>query len=207
MELKDFYEYTGTPTEEAVNEFKETFERFESDKASSRHNYHELYSALFQDRAKVNDVLEVGIHYGASLRAWKVLFENAHIVGLDNNTSHLFQEDRIRTLYADQNSFPTFDYVYHILKNQEYELVVDDGSHYWQNIVDTAGKTLKWVREGGWYVVEDIRLEYYELAQEFAKSIEERTGFKVFLINMNNSVDPDPQGLFDNIVLVVHKVI
>jgi hypothetical protein len=206
MELKQFYEYTGIPTEESINEFKETFERFESDKSSARHSYHNLYAALFEDRSKVNDVLEVGVYYGASLRAWKVLFENAHIVGLDNNTNHLFQEDRIRTLYADQNSFPSFDYVYHILKNQTYEMIVDDGSHYWHNIVDTLNKTMKWVNPGGWYIVEDIRLEYEEMAKEFAESIEKNTGFKTFLINMNDALDPDPQGIFDNIVLAVHKV-
>jgi hypothetical protein len=205
MVLKDLYEYTGTPTKEKIERFKSVFEEYGADKSSDRHNYHDVYAALFKDEDTVNDVLEVGVYQGASLRSWRKIFQGVDVVGLDNNQAFLFQEHNIRTLFVDQNSLPSFDYVYHILKGQRYEMIVDDGSHMWENIVDTLNKTFpKWLNIGGWYIVEDIKLQDEEKAVEFAKSLESM-GHKVFLINMNDMVKDDIYGLYDNIVLAVQK--
>jgi hypothetical protein len=86
--------------------------RHGSDKGSGWHNYTTVYSTLFwgwHDRPL--RILELGLGTnnpglmwhgvpGASLRGWREIFPSALIYGADIDRDILFQEERIKTLFA-----------------------------------------------------------------------------------------------------------
>ena len=87
---------------------------------SRNHNYTRTYDELFRSmRPDELRVFELGLgtnnpnfpsnmgpsgRPGASLRGWKQYFKNANIFGADIDAGILFNEDRIKTFYCDQNN-------------------------------------------------------------------------------------------------------
>lgn len=201
--LEEFYAYAGSPID--LQHFEDIFNSTGSDK-SARHNYHEVYSALFNRREFVDNILEIGIYLGGSLRSWKILFENSDILGLDYERNFFIQEDRIQCMYVDQRDIRTFYDVYKSVGGKTYDFIVDDGCHNPIETLTTFNAALPWLNKGGWFIVEDIRL-----ADELTWQIVSDTlpsNYKAFLINMNHlrDMENDPHGLKDNIVLAVKRI-
>jgi hypothetical protein len=201
--LEDFYKVSGAPVD--LEEFESIFNDTGSDK-STRHNYHDIYSALFSNRDDVKNILEIGIYLGGSLRSWKHLFNNAQILGLDYDSSFFIEEDRIKSMYVDQRDIRTFYDVYDATDAIMYDFIIDDGCHNPIETLTTFNVTLPWLNVGGWIVIEDIRLVDEELWKKVSNSLP--SNYKSFLINMNHlkDMENDPYGLKDNIVLVVKRL-
>lgn len=183
-----------------VKLFKDVFIKYESDK-SGYHTYENIYGNLFEDRSTVNNILEVGIHLGASLRAWKELFPNANIIGLENNIERFFTEERITSMYVDQSIIKTFDDFKSVMRGTEFDFIVDDGCHYLQETKDTFKQLLPLLKVGGWFVVEDIREEFEEEWLSIANNLDDRYLYK--LSNMNNLNETNGR---DNIILSVKRI-
>lgn len=201
--LEDLYAYTGKP--EDADLFEKIFNAFESDKAT-RHNYHEVYSALFWDRDSVREILEVGIYHGGSLRAWKDLFKNARVLGLDFEKYFFFQDDRVETSFVDQRDIRTFYDIHEATQGRSYDFIVDDGCHNPIETLTTFNAVLPWLNVGGWFIVEDIRLVDEGTWTKVSNTLP--SNYKAFLINMNHlrDMENDPYGLKDNIVLAVQRI-
>jgi len=93
---------------------------------------------------------------GASLRAWRDFFPNAHIHGADIDRDCLFQEERITTAYVDQTDPAAINAMWEGLALRDLDIIIDDGLHTF-----SAGSTLfthsfHRLRQGGVYVIEDI---------------------------------------------------
>lgn len=131
------------------------------------HNYTPVYYALFcMFKDDVRTVLEIGINAGSSLRMWKDFFPKATIYGIDCNPGTLFQEDRIITFCADQNSPPSLRAVMNataMLYNDEthpgYDLIIDDGSHEYEHQVTSMLALLPYLTERGVYIIEDMTFD------------------------------------------------
>ena len=124
------------------------------------HAYTPKYWDLFKDRiADVKYVLEIGINSGASLQMWEEFFPNAKIIGLDINTGTLFNKDRIRCFFADQNNRASLLHAMAQAGPQLYDLIVDDGSHELSHQVLSANVLLPYLAVGGMYVIEDIQYD------------------------------------------------
>ena len=201
--LKEFYEYAGLPID--IEQFESIFNETQSDK-STRHNYHDIYSALFKNRSTVKNILEIGIYHGASLKSWKHLFENSQILGLDYEKSFFIEEDRIESLYVDQRDIRTFYDVYQTVNSRMYDFIIDDGCHDPVETLTTFNAALPWLNINGWFVVEDIRLVDEETWQKVSDTLP--LNYKSFLINMNDlrDMENDPYKLKDNIVLAVKRI-
>jgi len=196
--LEEFYEYAGNNYDKGL--FEKTFLDFNSDK-SGYHNYHVIYERLFSNREEVQNVLEMGIHMGASLKAWKKLFPKANIIGLENNQERFFTEDRILSMYVDQSILSTFDSFNSLMRGTEFEFIVDDGSHFLQETKNTFNKLLPALKINGWFVVEDIRKEFESEWENISNSLP--NNYKSFLINMTHLAKTNGE---DNIVLVVRRI-
>ena len=201
--LKEFYEYAGLPID--IEQFESIFNETQSDK-STRHNYHDIYSALFKNRSTVKNILEIGIYHGTSLKSWKHLFENSQILGLDYEKSFFIEEDRIESLYVDQRDIRTFYDVYQTVNSRMYDFIIDDGCHDPVETLTTFNAALPWLNINGWFVVEDIRLVDEETWQKVSDTLP--LNYKSFLINMNDlrDMENDPYKLKDNIVLAVKRI-
>jgi hypothetical protein len=150
-----------------------------SDKSRGRHNYTNVYSALFSkpyDRAL--RIFELGLgtnnpalassmgkfgRPGASLRAWRELFPNAVIFGADIDRDILFEEDRIRTFYCDQlDSAAIFDLWSQPPLQAPMDIIIDDGLHTFEGNISFLNGSLEHLGPGGIYVVEDVLYDAFE---------------------------------------------
>lgn len=115
------------------------------------HGYHSHYSRIFSG-VQPRSILEIGIKQGRSLAAWRLLFPNAKIVGVDI-TDSLFEEEFIDFAVADvvlQDS--TKKEIRDVV--QAYDLIVDDGSHYYKDIMQTFANLSDRFTHA--YVIEDV---------------------------------------------------
>lgn len=202
--LQDLYEYSFTPSIDEVGYFTNTFTKYGSDKARP-HTYQDIYSALFSNRDSVENVLEMGIYMGASLRAYAEIFKNAKIFGMDIDTSYFFEDSRTKCLWADQGSSLSMNEAKAQIGDVEFDLIVDDGCHLLQETVNTFQTMLPWLKVGGWFVVEDIKIEFENSWNNISSLLADK--YECFLIPMNEGNFDIQSGLqmSDNTVLVVHR--
>lgn len=183
-----------------IEVFAKIFAKHGSDK-SGYHTYERVYGSLFKNRLLVKNVLEVGIHLGASLRAWKDLFSNANIIGLDNNIERFFSEERITSMYLDQSIKQTFIDFKSIIGEIKFDLIVDDGCHYPEETKVTFAQLLPLLNVGGWFVVEDIPQDSEHQWVDIAKKLHDNYFYKFY--NMNDIAKTNGD---DNIALAVKRL-
>jgi hypothetical protein len=133
---------------------EEIFNKYETDKNSSFHNYTRQYSSLFEKyRTKPNlKFLEIGVFKGESLKAWREYFtgEGVVVVGLDVNpvegvdnveVGDATDPDVIQRLHEKYGSF---------------DIIVDDGGHRNSQVIRSFELLFPLLSDdGGLYVVED----------------------------------------------------
>lgn len=157
----------------------EILARHGSDKSTS-HNYATLYYRLFNDiRNQPLNVFEVGLGTnntsipsnmgpggipGASLRGWREFFPNAQIYGADIDSGCLFQEERIKTYFTDQQDPTTIQEMWcnPDLAGIEIDILLDDGLHNYNANRCFFENSFHKVRKGGIYILEDIYHTYEE---------------------------------------------
>lgn len=136
------------------------------------HNYSDYFERMFLHRRNdVKNVFELGIGYtldfvqshsgpkgspGASLRVLRDYFPNAQIFGADIDPDLLFEEDRIRTFFVDQNDPDAIGSLWETVGDCQFDLMIDDGLHQF-----TAGATFfqhsfQRLAVGGLYIIEDV---------------------------------------------------
>lgn len=202
--LENLYEYSFTPSESEVEYFKNIFTKYGSDKARP-HTYQDIYSALFEDKDSVKNIIEMGVYRGGSLRAYSEIFNNANIFGMDIDAYSLFDDERIKCFWADQASSSSINDVRNRIGDVQFDLIVDDGCHMLAETVNTFQTMLPWLAVGGWFVVEDIKIQFENNWKNIAGLLSEN--YESFLIVMNKGNYDIESGLemSDNTVLVVHR--
>lgn len=141
------------------NELDDLMFKYRADKSSRiKHNYCNTYYELFKDRREsVKKVLEIGTAEGASLFAWRDFFPNAMIYGAeieDKRVSMLQGLDRINVFKSDQTRIKDLARITEQVDN--YDLVVDDGSHHTSDQYLTCISIVPHLKEGFIYVIEDV---------------------------------------------------
>lgn len=131
------------------------------------HFYTPHYMVHFKPwRNKKFNFLEIGVggyndpfQGGGSLRMWKRYFSKAKIFALDIFDKVQLQESRISIFQASQVDFKALDEI--IKKIGEVEIIVDDGSHINEHIIQTFEFLFPKLKSGGIYVVEDVQTSYW----------------------------------------------
>jgi hypothetical protein len=132
------------------------------------HFYTQHYMSHFNNIRK-NDLIlfEIGVggynnplKGGASLRMWKDYFRNATINAIDIfDKSHL-QEKRIRIFKGDQTDD---SFLKSVIKEIGCpDIIIDDGSHVNEHIIASFKHLFPYLKNGGWYVVEDLQTSYWK---------------------------------------------
>lgn len=135
--------------------------------------YTPMYHELLGERRDIKKVLEFGIGYpatmlhtigriglkqyttGASLYMWREYFPQAEVYALDNKPEILINEDRIHSFYCDQTSESSFLRAIEKI-GEDFDLIVEDGSHDPEDQVRSVKMLLPLLKEGGVYIVEDV---------------------------------------------------
>ena len=201
------------------------FLKFGSDKAGGKnhrsnkiwnnHKYSDIYSILFQSKRElIQGVIEVGIgsidtsiksnmgehgKTGASLFAWSKFFPNAKVIGIDIDPNTLFQAPQIETYKIDQNDSESLIRFYNEMKARSIDIIVDDGDHQLESAIKTFTVLSDLLKEGGFYIIEDIELNktarYYEYFARF------NSNYVIYLITFKTSREL----VHDNTLMVLMK--
>ena len=150
-----------------------------SDKGT-RHSYIDFYEGLFLFfKNKEINLLEVGVLNGASLSMWQDYFVNAkNIVGLDwcgtdspwlgrngapfpmvdtefNAQRAKWDPNKVHTVEGDSRNPDVLEKPH--IKENEFDIIIDDGSHYYRNQLKTFSNLYPKLKTGGIYIVEDVK--------------------------------------------------
>lgn len=187
-----------------------------SDKGQGRHNYTPLYHNLFKNkRTQITDIFELGIgttnpqipsNMGpngtpkASLRGWKEYFPNATIHGADIDTTILKDEEKIQTHYVDLNNPQTIQEMWnqHSLKEQTFDIIIDDGLHNHQANTTFLTNSLKKLKPDGTYIIEDINTNPQNI-QQYQNTLNQLP------INYRIHQIPHPTNNQDNCTIIITR--
>lgn len=140
------------------------------------HSYIPFYESLFDPKNEnltipVRRVLEIGIGHeslmqpllpvgvkyvhGSSLRMWEEYWPNAQIYGCDIREDVLVNEGRIKSKVCNQAS-PIDLLGLMAWSMGRFDLIIDDGSHLFEDQMVTAICLLPYLNAGGVYIIEDV---------------------------------------------------
>ncbi len=129
----------------------------------SNHNYGDAYEAMFPEhpcrvgRDDVKLMMEVGVADGSCLRAWREVFPNATVVGMDIQHSDKAHGDRIEFHLGDQRSMADCE---RAAAGRQFDMIVDDATHLLTDTVLTLFWLWPYVKPGGLYVIEESPLGF-----------------------------------------------
>ena len=157
-------------TMKIFDSLEKSFNFFKSDKAINK--YHKIYSVILKHLDQDIRIFEVGMGTnnpnivssmgingspGASLKSFKNTFTNALVYGADIDREILFSENRINTVFIDQNDLKTFENIKEATL-QKFDLIIDDGLHYQLSNLNTLIFALENLNKNGYFIIEDIGL-------------------------------------------------
>jgi hypothetical protein len=140
---------------------------FGSDKEGA-HHYTQHYDRHFRRlRYERLNILEIGIGGyddpvagGGSLRMWKAYFPRARVFGIDIYDKAAHDERRIKTFQGSQVD----EAFLHRVANEigTIDIVIDDGSHHNEHVIETFRILFPLLSPNGIYVVEDLQTSYWD---------------------------------------------
>lgn len=131
--------------------------RYGGEYCEGTHGYTIEYDRLLSPmRDKVKSLLEIGVNRGCGLRMWRDYFPNAQIIGLDNSPATLFEEERIKCFEADQSDPASLLTAVALSGIEEFDVIIDDGSHQLTHQLISLRALHPFVRPGGYYFIEDV---------------------------------------------------
>lgn len=171
-----------------------------TDKNTS-HSYLPVYEKLFQEkRFTANQILEIGIAQGGSIKLWRDYFPKALIHAVDIYDKQDLPPD-LPTL-ADVICYTKTDaYSESFLQGMHVplDIVIDDGPHTLESQKDCIKSYLPLLASGGILVIEDIQ-EWHHV-QLLKNEIPESIPHTVEIHDLRNKKNRP-----DDILLIIHKI-
>ena len=131
------------------------------------HYYTPHYQHFFRKfKFKKMNVLEIGvggyddpIRGANSLRMWKSYFPFAKIYSIDIYDKSKLQENRIKIFKGSQVDLDLLDKICNEVG--EFDLIIDDGSHINEHVIQSFEFLFPKLKKGGYYVIEDTQTSYW----------------------------------------------
>lgn len=123
-----------------------------------------VYERLFKElRESSLRLLEIGVQNGGSLEIWSKYFPKAEkLVGcdIDEKCGGLKYDDpRVSVIVGDATSSDIHSSIANDFKS--FDLILDDGSHTAEDIVQTFCRYFPLLNDGGMFVAEDLHCSYW----------------------------------------------
>ena len=86
-------------------------------------------------RKNINNILEIGVFKGDSIKAWLEFFPNATIYGIDifkrvrPQDIKVLNDDRVKWLKSDSTNIAVRDQIKKEWPRIRFDIIIDDGSH------------------------------------------------------------------------------
>lgn len=175
--------------------FNDTFDHFNCDKGTNHpesHHYGHMYGRVFRTIGTPSSLLEIGVQRGRSIAAWKRLFPEARLVGVDNRDVFTIN-DGYAGLFPRCPDPSTWEFVLGDSREPDiqtkvtgnFDVIIDDGSHLWHDQVATFRNFMDRFEKA--YVIEDIVGARHE---QFIRDALTSSGFtKFFTFDSNLSFE------------------
>jgi cephalosporin hydroxylase len=137
--------------------------KYKTDKAVW-HKYTDFYDTILRDkRESFKQVMEIGVFEGSSLMMWHDYCSKAQVMGVDISFDNLKFPLHImsRVLLAkwSQVDFGSWGLFFENRAQEDmFDLIVDDGSHKHEHQQKTFAYLFKYVKPGGFYILEDLHV-------------------------------------------------
>jgi len=188
------------------------FHEYGSDKANifkplqkQGHGYSTFYEKKLEDCKNKNlNILEIGSYAGASAAAFIKYFPNSTVYCFDINISNFkYKSKNINVFGLDINNqkkvLKVINKVFSEKKVNQFDLIIDDGSHNLSDILKSFKFFFKYVKKKGLYIIEDFKYpNYYNynrnidhiLVDEFLENIKNKKYFssKIFDIGEQKEI-------------------
>ena len=196
-----------------------------SDKASrptgsplSGHNYSRFYYSLFSKKSiEKIEIFELGLgtnnpdlpssmgsggHPCASLRSWEDFFPNGRISGADIDVNILVDSSRSKTFYCDQTVPKIIHQMWgHKDLLQDFDIIIEDGLHEFHSNVTFLENSIHKVKEGGYFIIEDISVdEIFNWSEYFKKNRDKYSDCEYSFIFLDCEYNR-----YDNNLIVIKK--
>ena len=152
----------------------ELFHYYGSDKANiikktkdQGHGFSKFYTEHLKHlKKKEVKILEIGSYSGASAAAFAKYFENSSVYCFDINISKfVFSAKKIHVYGLDINNENELKKILEKIKLESnsnfFDIIIDDGSHYLSDILFSLKTLFKYVKKGGFYIIEDFKHPNY----------------------------------------------
>lgn len=104
---------------------------------------------------KPKHILEIGIYKGGSLKMWQEWFPDVEISGVDIWADAPYDLPGINCIRGNATHEGTYE-------GLNPDVVIDDGSHYHDQIVQAFNILWPRLPSGGWYIIEDLETQFQE---------------------------------------------
>lgn len=134
------------------------------------HNYTFYYNKLFSSiRNEYITIFEMGVGvpscmlcWAGSLLGWQEYFPNSKIFSADFDKNYLYNKDRIKSYYVDQEDEASIKDLWKNMENETFDFIVDDGPHtYSSNYLFYINSIYK-LKKNGIYIIEDIHTNFID---------------------------------------------
>ncbi len=121
------------------------------------HSYGAFYDE-FASRTDVRRLLEIGVQSGHSIRAWRRVWPDAEIYGIDISPKPPGYPDGGKCHFAQLDATDPDAMAAQLTSwgDVGFDLIIDDGSHRLADQIATWGALCLSVNRGGVYVIEDV---------------------------------------------------
>ena len=166
ISLNELFNYFGTDKGSSViNPYVKNANKLDKDLLG--HGYAGFYENHFSNfKNKDINLLEIGTWKGASIAAFYHYFKKAKIFCLDRNFKFKFKSDRVNFLYCNTTISEDIKKFNEYLTDKEinyFDIIIDDGSHIYSDILSNFKNFFLKVKSGGYYVIEDYNhYKYYK---------------------------------------------
>jgi cephalosporin hydroxylase len=169
------------------------------------HSYFNTYQSLFQHKFNdSNNILEVGVYHGGSIKLWNDLFPNSSVFGIDiqdnidNNLKSQLNNNSNIHLFINHDAYNS-DFVSDNLSHIKFDILIDDGPHTLDSMKSFISLYSPLMNEGGILVIEDVPdLNWIEiLKNEVSEELKE--GIEIYNLRENKK-------RYDDILFVIKKL-
>jgi len=162
------------------------------------HTYGQSYDEIFGQFEKDSNInfLEIGVQKGGSLLAWKEYFKNANIYGVDIIDAILdeYRRSDFKYIISDIKSDETKE----ALKDVMFDIIIDDGSHYLNDVLFVVSNYLNKLNKNGVLIIEDCQQPEHWLSE--IKKLVNQTDYIITTKDLRANVS------YDNYLIVIKKI-
>ena len=143
------------------------FKKYETDKSNEGHGFTKFYTNhLNKLKNKKINFLEIGSARGGSAAAFVHYFNKINIFCLDVNLTLVkYKSNKINYFGLDSsNSNMLFKFLKNIKEKfsvKKFDVIIDDGSHLLSDQLFSINYFYKFLKKGGYYVIEDFKFPNY----------------------------------------------